>query len=59
MEKSRQHCYHECVYGGSPAYAMVGMAAVLAGSAKARTAILLLFEMTRTTAFALDGGGGA
>lgn len=33
---------------GSPAYAMVGMAAVLAGSAKAPlTAILLLFELTR------------
>ena len=32
----------------SPAYAMVGMAAVLAGSAKAPlTAILLLFELTR------------
>ncbi|PSB65993.1 chloride channel protein [Chroococcidiopsis cubana SAG 39.79] len=33
---------------GPPAYAMVGMAAVLAGSAKAPlTAILLLFELTR------------
>ena len=33
---------------GSPAYAMVGMAAVLASSAKAPlTAILLLFELTR------------
>lgn len=33
---------------GPPAYAMVGMAAVLAGSAKAPlTAILLMFELTR------------
>jgi H+/Cl- antiporter ClcA/predicted transcriptional regulator len=33
---------------GAPAYAMVGMAAVLAGSARAPlTAILLLFELTR------------
>jgi hypothetical protein len=33
---------------GPPAYAMVGMAAVLAGSARAPlTAILLMFELTR------------
>jgi H+/Cl- antiporter ClcA len=39
-----------------PAYAMVGMAAVLAGSVRAPlTAILLLFE---SDCFTVDGGGG-